>query len=93
MTPRPAMLMWHGCNSDPIKFMAETQMFSDDYAGKHGYYALIPRGTSSSLAPHEQHANVAAARSGESPGVKPQGHDRDTVRATVRATGRATVRA
>ena len=45
----PTMLMWHGCGSDPEKFQEESEM--NLRVGRFGYYAIWPRGTSSTLAP------------------------------------------
>ena len=51
---RPTVLMWHGCGSDPEKFQSESEM--DQRVGRFGYYAIWPRGTSSTLGPTEQHS-------------------------------------
>ena len=54
---RPTMLMWHGCGSDPEKFQEESEM--NQRVGRFGYYAVWPRGTSSTLAPSEQHSCIS----------------------------------
>ena len=54
----PTMLMWHGCGSDPEKFQEESEM--NQRVGRFGYYAVWPRGTSSTLEPSEQHTCISA---------------------------------
>ena len=53
----PTMLMWHGCGSDPEKFQEESEM--NQRVGRFGYYAIWPRGTSSTLEPSEQHTCIS----------------------------------
>jgi hypothetical protein len=48
-TPRPAVMMWHGCNSDPEKFESEAGM--DRRVGRYQFYSVYARGTSSRFAP------------------------------------------
>ena len=54
---RPVVVMWHGCGSDPEKFQEESEM--NQRAADARYYAVWPRGSSSSLAPGEQLARRA----------------------------------
>jgi poly(3-hydroxybutyrate) depolymerase len=61
---RPAVLMWHGCGSDPEKFQDESEM--NDRAAARRYYAVWPRGSSSNLAAADQHtcSSVGGTRCG-----------------------------
>ena len=52
---RPALLMWHGCGSDPEKFQEESEMHLRAAHRGDQYYVLDPRGTSSALSPALQH--------------------------------------
>ena len=64
--PRPAVLMWHGCGSDPEKFVEESEMQLRAAERRFQYYTIWPRGTSASLAPSEQHScqSVGGVRCG-----------------------------
>ena len=50
--PRPAIVNWHGCGSDPEKFEEESEL--DQRVGRFGFYSIYPRGTSRNLAPGAQ---------------------------------------
>lgn len=56
MVESPAVTMWHGCGSDPEKFQEESEM--NERVGRFGFYAIWPRGTSSTLEPSEQYTCI-----------------------------------
>lgn len=50
--PRPTVMMFHGCGSDPDKFQLESGM--DAHVGAFKTYAVWPRGTSRSISASAQ---------------------------------------